>query len=98
MSGVTVIQQEPRVDDTSAAESTGTETVGAEPRRRILAVALELFAVRGYAGTSIRDITERMGLTKAALYYHFASKEQILDAVTEPLRADFAALGEMAAR
>jgi AcrR family transcriptional regulator len=72
------------------------ETSGAETRRGILAVALELFAVKGYAGTSIRDITERMGLTKAALYYHFASKEQILEAVTAPLKADFEALGEMA--
>ena len=74
----------------------GAETGGAETRRRILAVALELFAVKGYAGTSIRDITERMGLTKASLYYHFASKEQILDAVTAPLKADFEALGELA--
>jgi AcrR family transcriptional regulator len=80
-----------------AASRTGIGgTGGAGTRRRILAVALELFAAQGYAGTSIRDITERMGLTKAALYYHFASKEQILDAVTEPLRADFAALGELA--
>jgi AcrR family transcriptional regulator len=93
-----VIQQEPRVGDGTAAENTGTETAGAETRRRILAVALELVAVRGYAGTSIRDITERMGLTKAALYYHFASKEQILEAVTAPLKADFERLGEMAKR
>jgi AcrR family transcriptional regulator len=77
-------------------ETSGDETGGAETRRRILAVALELFAVKGYAGTSIRDITDRMGLTKAALYYHFASKEQILEAVTAPLKADFEALGEMA--
>jgi AcrR family transcriptional regulator len=73
-------------------------TGGAETRRRIMVVALELFAAQGYAGTSIRDITDRMGLTKAALYYHFESKEQILDAVTEPLRADFSALDEMAGR
>jgi AcrR family transcriptional regulator len=73
-------------------------TSGAETRRRILAVALQLFAQRGYAGTSIRDITEHMGLTKAAVYYHFTSKEEILDAVTEPLRADFAALGDLAAQ
>jgi len=86
-----VVQQE-------GSETRGAGATGAETRRRILAVALELFAAQGYAGTSIRDITERMGLTKAAVYYHFASKEQILDAVTEPLRADFAALGEMAAR
>jgi TetR/AcrR family transcriptional regulator, regulator of cefoperazone and chloramphenicol sensitivity len=71
---------------------------GAGTRRRILAVALELFAVKGYAGTSIRDITDRMGLTKAALYYHFASKEQILEAVTAPLKDEFTALAKLANR
>ncbi|MGH8828945.1 MAG: TetR family transcriptional regulator, partial [Jiangellaceae bacterium] len=38
-------------------------------RDRILHVALELFAQQGYSGTSIRDIAERMGMTKAAVYY-----------------------------
>ena len=47
-----------------------------------------MFAARGYAGTSMRDISETLGMTKAALYYHFESKEQILDAVTEPIRAE----------
>jgi AcrR family transcriptional regulator len=60
----------------------------ADTRRRILAVALELFSTRGYAGTSMRDIAETMGMTKAALYYHFESKEQILEAVTEPIRVE----------
>lgn len=47
-------------------------------RDRILAVALELFAQRGYEGTSIRDIAEHLGITKAAIFYHFPAKEQIL--------------------
>jgi AcrR family transcriptional regulator len=71
---------------------------GAETRQRILAVALELFAGQGYAGTSIRDIAERMSVTKAALYYHFASKEEILDAVTEPFMTEFRDLAERAER
>ena len=41
-------------------------------RGRILDVALELFSRRGYEGTSIRDIAERMELTKAAVYYHLS--------------------------
>jgi AcrR family transcriptional regulator len=65
---------------------------GADTRVRILAVALELFATQGYAGTSIRDIAEPMGMTKAALYYHFASKEEILDGVTAPIRDE---MGEL---
>jgi AcrR family transcriptional regulator len=57
-----------------------------DTRERLLAVAAELFAERGYAGTSIRDISERLGLTKAALYYHFASKAEILHAlVAQPI-------------
>jgi AcrR family transcriptional regulator len=67
------------------AQDTG-RTSGTDTRMRILAVALELFATQGYAGTSIRDIAEPMGMTKAALYYHFSSKEEILDAVTAPIR------------
>lgn len=66
----------------------GRRSAAAGTRRRILAVALELFSTRGYAGTSMRDISETLGMTKAALYYHFESKEQILEAVTEPIQAE----------
>ena len=47
-------------------------------RERILDVALELFNSKGYDKTSLREIAERLGVTKAALYYHFARKEDIL--------------------
>jgi AcrR family transcriptional regulator len=47
-------------------------------RERILDIALDLFSERGYDKTSLRDIAERLGTTKAALYYHFARKEDIL--------------------
>jgi AcrR family transcriptional regulator len=66
----------------------GRRTPAADTRRRILAVALEQFSTHGYAGTTMRDIAETMGMTKAALYYHFESKEQILAAVAEPIRAE----------
>lgn len=49
-----------------------------DTRQRILDVALELFTEQGYDGTSLREIAERLGVTKAALYYHFASKEDVL--------------------
>jgi AcrR family transcriptional regulator len=49
-----------------------------DTRQRILDVALELFIEQGYDGTSLRQISERLGVTKAALYYHFASKEDLL--------------------
>src|SRR5579871_5610112 len=49
-----------------------------ETRERILDVALELFNEQGYEKTSLREIAERLGITKAALYYHFERKEDIL--------------------
>jgi AcrR family transcriptional regulator len=51
---------------------------GASTRERILDIALELFTDQGYDKTSLRDIAERLGTTKAALYYHFQRKEDIL--------------------
>jgi AcrR family transcriptional regulator len=47
-------------------------------RELILDIALELFVDQGYDKTSLRDIAERLGTTKAALYYHFERKEDIL--------------------
>ncbi|GGZ99395.1 TetR family transcriptional regulator [Streptomyces bluensis] len=49
-----------------------------DTRRRIQDVALELFAEQGYEKTSLREIAERLAVTKAALYYHFKTKEDIL--------------------
>ena len=57
---------------------------GEDTRQRILDVAAELFVEQGYDGTSLREIAERLGVTKAALYYHFASKDQILRALLAP--------------
>ena len=41
-------------------------------------MALDLFTEQGFDGTSLREIAERLGVTKAALYYHFESKDDIL--------------------
>ena len=49
-----------------------------DTREQIRALALELFAERGYDATSLREIAERLGITKAAVYYHFKTKEEIL--------------------
>ena len=56
---------------------------GNETRARIQAVALELFAEHGYDKTSLREIAERLDVTKAALYYHFKSKEDIVRSLVE---------------
>lgn len=60
-------------------------------RSRVLGVAATLFAEEGFAGTSMRDIATALGITKAAIYYHFESKEQLLDAVLEDVAARFEA-------
>src|ERR1700730_12241045 len=61
---------------------TGMQDTGSAPRRdtraQVQQVALELFAEQGYEKTSLREIAERLGVTKAALYYHFKSKEDIV--------------------
>ena len=57
------------------------EPVAATTRDRILDVALDLFIDQGYDGTSLRQIADRLGITKAALYYHFEAKEDILMAL-----------------
>lgn len=47
-------------------------------RGQILRAALELFAERGYAGTSIRDVAAAAGVKPATIYVHYPSKEHIL--------------------
>jgi AcrR family transcriptional regulator len=56
---------------------------GGDTRTRIRQVALELFAEQGYDKTSLREIAERLDVTKAALYYHFKSKEDIVRSLVE---------------
>jgi AcrR family transcriptional regulator len=70
--------------ESAGTEGAGTEGAGHDPhhearrhhdtRARIQQVALELFAEQGYDKTSLREIAERLDVTKAALYYHFKSK------------------------
>lgn len=59
-------------------------------KERILETALELFAEKGYLGTSMRDIAQRLGITKGALYKHYAGKQEILDSIVERMsRMDY---------
>ncbi|GAB2764519.1 TetR/AcrR family transcriptional regulator [Streptomyces bullii] len=65
-----------------------------QTRERMLRCALELFTERGYEGASIGMIASGMGLTKAAVSYHFRTKEDILNAVVEPAFSDLEAFFE----
>ncbi|HEY1695665.1 MAG TPA: TetR/AcrR family transcriptional regulator [Polyangiaceae bacterium] len=67
-----------------------SNTAEAQPRPRkeeILDVATCLFAERGYEGTSMNDVAERVGMRKASLFYHFATKDALYEAVLDRLVA-----------
>ncbi|GIF74985.1 hypothetical protein Asi02nite_45030 [Asanoa siamensis] len=59
--------------------------VAGATRDRIRDEAIVLFSDRGYATTSLREIADRVGITKASLYYHFPSKQDLLVAIVRPL-------------
>jgi len=64
----------------------GLKTNGAtDTRQRIIDVAVSLFTRHSFAGTSLQMIADEMGFTKAAVYHHFHTREQLLGAVVEPL-------------
>lgn len=86
--------RQPAVGGAAAAGTTGDTGAGRpglgrpkrgkdETRARILAAAHELFATRGFDATTVKDIGAKAGITDAALYYHFRSKREILDAAWE---------------
>jgi AcrR family transcriptional regulator len=72
--------ERPSGDQASGDQASGDQ-VGASTREKILDVALDLFTDQGFDGTSMREIAERLGISKPAIYYHFASKEEILMAL-----------------
>ncbi len=57
--------------------------IASDPRQRLLDAALKQFADRGYAGTSVQDITEAAKVTKPTLYYYFQSKEGLFQALVD---------------
>jgi AcrR family transcriptional regulator len=69
-----------RDDQPGRVRGTGDQA-GVSTRERILDVALDLFTDQGFDGTSMREIAGRLRITKPSIYYHFASKEEILMAL-----------------
>ncbi|MGH3320714.1 MAG: TetR/AcrR family transcriptional regulator [Streptosporangiaceae bacterium] len=67
-------------------------------RERIQQVALELFAEKGYENTALREVSERLEITRPALYYHFKTKDDILDSVVADLTGSMDELIEWARR
>lgn len=56
---------------------------GSHTRKQILDASLHLFSERGFARTTVRDIARQAGITDAAIYYHFESKRDLLEALVE---------------
>ncbi|CDP87612.1 MULTISPECIES: TetR/AcrR family transcriptional regulator [Mycolicibacterium] len=54
-------------------------------RERLVEAAVQLFTRHGFAGTSLQMIADELGFTKAAIYYHFRTREQLLTAVLDPV-------------
>jgi AcrR family transcriptional regulator len=60
-------------------------------RERLLEIALDLFTRHGYEATSLQQLADQLGVSKAALYYYFPAKRDILRALIEPMTADLEA-------
>lgn len=68
-----------------------------ERRNEILDAAEELFVTKGYDKTSTNDILDRVGIARGTLYYHFKSKEDILNAMIERINDSLIAKAKMIA-
>ena len=63
---------------------TTAPTQRSDSAQRVLDAALELFAEHGFEGTSLQQIADRLGVTKAAVYYHFRTKDELLASIVAP--------------
>jgi AcrR family transcriptional regulator len=67
-------------------------------RHRMLGVAIKLFSKYGFAGTSLQMIADELDLTKAAIYYHFRTREELLLALMRPIQSQIRGVVETAER
>ncbi|GAA4143753.1 TetR/AcrR family transcriptional regulator [Actinomadura keratinilytica] len=62
-------------------DTEGTAAARAERRAELLATAAEVFAAKGYAATTVRQVADAAGILGGSLYYHFDSKESMVDEI-----------------
>ncbi len=67
-----------------------------QTRRKVLETARRLFAVQGYDATSLQQIADAMGVTKANVYYYFHTKAEILEAITSAAQGKLAEIFDAA--
>ncbi|NUW38138.1 TetR/AcrR family transcriptional regulator [Nonomuraea sp. SMC257] len=61
---------------------------GVATREKVVAIARRLFAEHGYEGTSIEAVLHESGLSRGALYHHYAGKDALFEAVLEAVEAE----------
>jgi AcrR family transcriptional regulator len=71
------------MDEALMLKPKDSHSLEANARERLLETAVELFAEKGYAGTYVREIVEKAGVSKPVLYYYFQSKEGLFHAILE---------------
>ena len=84
------VKAPPSDEESDAAASQRSSPRRELVERQILEQAVQLFAERGFAGTSFQDVARATGLTRPALYYYFASKEDLLARLVHAATDDIA--------
>jgi len=79
-----------------ATDTAGRTAGTTDSRQRFIDVAVRLFTQHSFAGTSLQMIADEVGVTKAAVYHHFRTREDLLAAVIEPLLAQLRTIVEEA--
>ena len=79
-----------------ATDTAGRTAGTTDSRQRFIDVAVRLFTQHSFAGTSLQMIADEVGVTKAAVYHHFRTREDLLAAVIEPLLAQLRTIVEAA--
>lgn len=86
-----------RQEGTDVAVRTAQNAPGAsDTRQRVIEIAMRLFTERSFAGTSLQMIADELGITKAAVYHHFHTREELLTAVVEPVLHELRVVIEIA--
>ncbi len=77
------------------ADSSSEPTEITDRHREILREALRLFAERGYAGASLRELARRVGMKQPSLYHYFKSKDELVEQLLEHMAVGFSIAGEI---
>ncbi|WP_019931857.1 TetR/AcrR family transcriptional regulator [Nocardia sp. BMG111209] len=72
----------------------GGVVAGRSTKEAIREAAIELFSDKGFEQTSLREVADAVGITKASLYYHYASKQDLLLAIVDPIVDDLHAVAD----